>query len=72
MNCPRCNGKTRVYGVTKTAGYVARRRKCVSCDRRFGTVERREPVYMCKNVLIPRKERKRRGTKTVTDGGARN
>ena len=39
MNCPTCGGQTRVYDSTAQADNIKRRRKCLTCDYRFTTVE---------------------------------
>jgi len=39
MNCPHCNGKTRVIDTTTTERASIRRRKCLVCDYLFYTEE---------------------------------
>lgn len=39
--CEKCGGQTAVYKVRRPAnGIIMRRRKCLSCGHRMGTVER--------------------------------
>lgn len=39
MNCPSCNGATRVYDTRKSPQRITRRRKCKECGHRFATIE---------------------------------
>lgn len=39
MNCPTCNGQTRVIDTEMNEDSVKRRRKCLSCGFRFSTLE---------------------------------
>lgn len=39
MECPKCNGKTKVIDSGKYIGSVFRQRKCTECDYRFWTEE---------------------------------
>lgn len=39
MNCPVCEGATTVIDSRPEADCVNRRRRCLSCDYRFRTVE---------------------------------
>ncbi len=39
--CRVCGGDTTVIDSRPQTDYVRRRRKCLTCDRRFSTVERR-------------------------------
>ena len=39
--CPHCGARTRVFKVRRPAlGIIKRRRMCLSCRFRFGTVEK--------------------------------
>lgn len=42
MNCPKCNGKTKVVESLATATSVMRVRKCNECANRFFTEETTE------------------------------
>lgn len=39
MNCPLCNGPTSVVDSRPDEESVHRRRKCLDCGHRFGTIE---------------------------------
>lgn len=40
MTCPECGGKTKVMDTVTISEEVYRRRKCLSCDKLFYTVEK--------------------------------
>lgn len=51
MNCPKCNGKTRVPD-TRSAGWkVCRRRVCKECGYEFWTVEQKVNSTFARNEL---------------------
>ena len=40
MKCPHCSSnKLQTYDSRKVADYVVRKRKCITCDERFYTIE---------------------------------
>lgn len=39
MKCPRCESRTKVFKTQKRLDYVKRYRECLSCSRRFTTIE---------------------------------
>lgn len=45
MNCPLCNGPTSVVDSRPDEESVHRRRKCLDCGHRFGTIELDEDLW---------------------------
>ena len=39
MNCPECDGKTKVVDGGSYIGIYIRRRRCMSCNKLFYTIE---------------------------------
>jgi len=60
MNCPKCEGQTKVIDTAAVYDSVIRRRECLSCGQRFFTEELEaleEDQRRCSNLLYV----KRRG-----------
>lgn len=69
MECPKCDGKTKVTDSGKYIGSVFRQRKCTECGHRFWTEENvSEDVMTVRSFLANKKyeyrERKKRHDKS--------
>lgn len=61
MNCPNCNGETKVIRSHYHSDHIERRRKCLTCGLRFATVEIDSDLY----ERIIRNNEKQRIQRTV-------
>lgn len=55
MNCPKCGGDTSVIDSKLKPDNVRRRRKCLSCNERFNTMEIDMDYY--KTLMLIDKDR---------------
>jgi len=55
MNCPFCHAKSKIIGLKSTKETIYRMRSCISCNKKFNSIEK----LLLKNIIVIKRDGRR-------------